>query len=372
MSPTESREETEFEARLRAALRYQANRAPDPDRVRNALYQHQDREPRFRKSVVLVAAVAAVVAIGAIGLPTGLHLLHDRVATNRHTTVGAASSEPLTTAPAASNPLTYRPGWLPSGFREGTRGGLNGTIASRTWFPAGQDNYTSTAAGTVVPSINITVMTRAESGMFDQDAASITNPGNLPTTTVNGHPGVTLAEQLGTPPTPLDRVLWMPDANTVLSVTVIDMPDGLTVAQRVADSVKTDTTAVLQDPFSPSSAVPGGAMLAKVSVQGTGPSTWTAAAETSEVGGVVVTVALGTSDPATGGTAVTVHGTTGHFLPSVRVFGPGTDPAPAVIVPVGDLWFSVAGLGLSQSQLVDIANEIAVNPNIDVAWVGGP
>jgi hypothetical protein len=113
---------TSTEDLLRQAMQRQAERAPDPDRVRAALPQRAARRTRRRYGSVAGGLVAAA-ALTAFAVPV---LAFDDAPTGGGAGPGAPASPSASAdagvppAPAAVD-LRYRPTWLPAGLTERSR-----------------------------------------------------------------------------------------------------------------------------------------------------------------------------------------------------------------------------------------------------------
>jgi hypothetical protein len=118
---------------LQRAMRRQAERAPDPDRVRAALPRRAARRTR-RRYGSLAGGLAAVAALAMFAVPV---LLPDDVGAPQGDGFGAPGSSASTAAssgpaaPAAVD-LRYKPTWLPAGLTERSR-----TVPTR---PGGADD----------------------------------------------------------------------------------------------------------------------------------------------------------------------------------------------------------------------------------------
>ncbi|MFD1148428.1 hypothetical protein [Saccharothrix hoggarensis] len=321
---------SDTESLIRDALRMRADQAPPPGPVLAAL-----RRPRkSRTSFLLVlaaAATAAVVAVvaTAVGRPT-------------------AESPPATSVEIPIEPtiptvsLGFSPTWLPEGFTERQRLVDPATYTRRTW-----EQGESTAKATN-PSLEFTVQPANESTGAMADA--IANALEAYRVTVNGAPGVVSGAT---------TVLWQPEPEVYLSVTLRNIPDARTTAVRIAESVRPDPGPV-RLPVSL-----GGSR--GIQAHGGLPEGWQAST-TGVHDGVTYNVLLSRRPYGFEGspTMTTARGLTARYY--------AADGGHLVVELRPDVHLQVSGIGVRAAGLAELtaaAEAVVVDPEPDLAWAGG-
>ena len=347
---------------IRGAQQRQAERAPDPDRIRAALPARTARRARRRRNGTLVALVAAAGVAAAVAVPVAVLRPDSTVATQ----VGAP---PPPTGPAPtglSAPLRFHATWLPPGLAERFRavaladlgpGRIDGPYRVYTKQPTDGNGNAS--------GPDLTVQVRRAASANDPEA----NTGSP--ITVNGKPGVFHGTVGGDAKS---YVEWRADADWVVSVQQKNL--GLTQGDllRVANSVRADPATFdipLRFGWLPDGLAPQFATLS-----GNGPAAWallvageqagTGTKETAKANRGF-TVLLGTATPApAGGTVIQVGNRTGRLVTRA-------DPGLAfVVVDLGGgrLLTMIGQGGVTEQDLIKIAQQTEVTADPDLTWLG--
>jgi hypothetical protein len=328
--------EHETEALLRDGLSRLATRAPAGNEVRNALAR---AESTRRRPVALMLAVAAAVMVVAVGAPAVVH--------------GLTSDSPADNAsaamPANGLVLQFRPGWLPDGFTEQYREVGPGSRTQIRRWRQGQ-----------VGSAEVTLATfSAQDPDWSGTALKIaTLPDQI---IVGGRVGMVSDE------TPTSAVLtWMPNSSQVLQLKLSGVPGARDAGQRIADSVRAGVTPLRSElEFGP---LPPGLTQMSSLTEGLSPADGDSGVEASTTARPTVIALRADISPRApqlqNAADVVVRGRTGHYLPSIKP----DDPAVAVQLASGR-WLVVSG-ALTQSELVAVADGVAVDPSPDYSWIG--
>ena len=325
--------DTGLEQRIRDALDYQAGQAPHPAAIRLPAGR-----TRRRPALPLVLAAAALVALAGVGVPVGLRLIGGPAA--QHTAQPAVSTSSPSTS-AAAQPgvvLRYRPGWLPGGYAEAQRGieTLNG-FQVRVWTPG---RGTTIASG---PSIElavnpITASDRADiTGMVNSERKQSVNGAQGAYTWVPPQSGLSGA-----------RLIWLPDPDTALIVTVYQAGDASDTALRVARSVVPDGAATIQNPITVRDTT--GFQDPEYFTNGTAPTHWSAQLIMAGTGSSSLTVSWGAPDLAP----------TAKPLPDTHTIQRELDGQTLTVTLVGG----------GQDELARIADAVTVTPGSDPSWLG--
>jgi hypothetical protein len=335
---------------IRAALQAQAERAPHPGTVLEALRDNDFPRPPHR-AALLVGAAAAVVVLAAVGIPLGLRLTDRPAATP--TAPAISTTAPTTGATAEpGTPLRYRPGWLPAGYTEHSRS-AGAAAEGRMW------------ASTTHPQDEITLTYTPPVAEWADTAAVIAASPHP--ATVNGHAG-----EFSEPPSQTDRarLVWMPDPHTVLVVAVQGGADPVSTAQHVADSVVPDGVSAVADPIRLGQLPSGFTADADFDVTGDSPTRWTAetGASPADQSAPGLVVRFGTVPGPTSGSPVTVQGRPGWFDPQYLVEGSGH--RPEVSVPLDGGWLEVSLVGGTEAQLLQVADTVRLSPPGPQSWIG--
>lgn len=318
---------------IRESLEHLAARAPDGAEIREAL----TGRPRSRPTMAL-ALVAAAVAIIALGVPLGLRAF--------------TSVPPASARDADWSVLPYKPGWLPDGFKEASRGGKPYPAPlSRSWAAGelGQIDLLITPLSdrstpwTIVPAPNQIIV----------------------------HGKVGMATELNASSTTLT---WSPDDVYLLSMTLSNMKDPRAVGERIAETMVKDNRARV------SGELRFGRLPADLELSGVktfmkvnGGVTELEATHTGQpTAAAVVTASLSGDRPVPDGAEpvpLKVRGLDGVYLPERE--GPLGHQNGAISVQLeGGRWLTVSGKR-DQATLLDVANSLQIVQG-DYSWFGKP
>jgi hypothetical protein len=370
---------------LRQALRQQAERAVDPDRVRAALPARAARRSRRRYGSFAAGAVAAA-ALAAFAVPVlGL----DDAAVRGGG--GPAVGEQPTATPSASVPdpatpdavgLRYRPTWLPPGLRERSRAvplgpgnPYDGPV--RIWKPAGAE------AGFDMGGSRLEFAAIALKDGQDQfgDVGTVVD--------INGKPGRLV--EAGADSKSKSYVHWLIDPQTVIFIHNVSVGIADADLMRIARSVQPDSgqvTVPVRLGGLPVGMTPFSAQFAgdsptnwQLEVAATGKQT-TLPPPTPDKQGkestasserwIYVRLGKAVEAPA-GGEPVVVAGRPGRVV-SKAVEGPVPDGKHVWVVVTleSGLTLSVFGMtpDVTQAELVEVANGVEVGALPDLGWLG--
>ena len=369
---------------LRQALQRQADRAPDPDRVRAALPRRAARRTRRRYGSMAGGLVAAA-ALAAFAVPV---LALDDAPAPRGAGPGAspsASADP--TAPAApvapaAVGLRYRPTWLPAGLTERSRSvplgpgfGYDGPV--RIWKRANAGAGFDTGGS------------RLEFGAVDTENGADQFGDDGQAVDINGKPG-----RLS--PAPGDgksSLHWMIDPQTVIFIHNVEAGVSEADLLRIARSVQPDPGQVavpVRFGWLPTGMAPKLAQFAgdsadrwQLELTAYGKNPTASPPPTSEKGGKEggqdpnrgIYARLGrTTDAPDGGESITVAG-----RPARLVVRPIEGPKPMpmehayVVVELGSgLKLTVFSVfpDVSRDDLIATAAAVEVGPTPDLSWLG--
>lgn len=321
---------------LRESLEHLATRAPDGQGIREAL----DSTGRVRQRPKLaLALVAAAVAIIALGVPLGL--------------------QAFTAVPPAASPrnadwtvLPYKPGWLPDGLQELSRGARP--------YPAPQSRSWSGDFGGV--QLTSTPLSDERSGPWTIAPA----PNQI---IVHGRVGM-VSEVHGD----ATMLTWSPDDTYLLSLTLSGMKDPREIGQRIADEmVKDDRGRV-------SGELRFGRLPADLELSGVktfltiggGATELEATRAGQPTAAAVVTASLRRDRPELDGAEpvpLKVRGVDGLYLP-VREGRLGHQDETISVQVEGGQWLTVWGKR-DRAALLDIADSLQIIPG-DYSWSGKP
>lgn len=289
--------ERDVEQRLRAALAQRAARAPSGEAVRDALARTERTVARPRPGGRWLTVAAAAVAVATV-VPVGLHVLGDH-GTGR---TGVVRAGPGSVSPEVR--LTLRPGWLPAGFVEVARGATSdGTAETRQWHSgpsiALAENVFLRELNTADPSVQTIV---------DQIATS------TDTITVEGHRAMLRGS----------TVDFQPEPGRLVEVSAESSPNAAATATRIATSLEPDPTSVVVAGMA-FGVLPAGLGTDMYVISGDSPANGVStifAGTSTALWQRRLTADLGPTPPdLKGGTAVTVRGLPGTYVPgfSARV-----------------------------------------------------
>ncbi|MEU3628175.1 hypothetical protein BS329_18175 [Amycolatopsis coloradensis] len=318
---------------IRESLDHLATRAPDGAEIREALAER----PRGRPKMAL-ALVAAAVAIIALGVPLGLRA---------YTAVPPASQRN-----ADWSVLPYKPGWLPDGFQEVSRGGKPYPAPlSRSWAGGGLGRIDllitplseRSAPWTIAPAPN-QIIVHGKVGMATEL-----------------HAGSTM-------------LTWSPDDVYLLSMTLSDMTEPRAVGERIAEAMVPDGRARVSGELR-FGRLPADLELSgvKTSVKVNGAATEVEATRAGQpTAAAVVTASLSGDRPVPDGAEpvpLKVRGLDGVYLPERA--GPLGQQHGAITVQLdGGRWLTVSGKR-DQAALLDVANSLQLSQG-DYSWAGKP
>lgn len=365
---------------LRQALQRQADRAPDPDRVRAALPSRAARRTRRRYGSMAGGLVAAA-ALAAFAVPV---LALDDAPAPRGAGPAAAMSpsasarDAAPTAPAAVG-LRYRPTWLPAGLTERSRTvplgpdfGYDGPV--RIWKRANAGAGFDTGGS------------RLEFGAVDTENGADQFGDHGQAVDINGKPG-RLSSASGDGKSSLH---WIIDPETVIFIHNVEA--GLSDADllRVARSVQPDPGQVavpVRFGWLPTGMAPKLAQFAgdsadrwqlELTAYGRKPGaapTPTSKEEKTEDPDRGIYVRLGrTTDAPDGGESITVAGRPARIV--VReIEGPKPVPgqhAYVVVELASGLKLTVFSVlpDVSRDDLIATAAAIEIGPAPDLSWLG--
>ncbi|HET9141799.1 hypothetical protein [Actinophytocola sp.] len=365
---------TDVEELIRDTLRRQESRAPDPGPVLAAL-RRPVRRPAPRRSRGLVGglAVAIAVAVVVITIPAGIQQLTGP----RPEPDGPGGGTGATEVPPAGL-LRYTAAWLPPGFTEVYRAVGPDGRQHRQW--AAGTVRTDSSGNPLTPLITLSVHTPAEPSWADTPQA-ISEARD--TATVAGHPaGFPRLDASG------GRLIWMPDAGTILQVSLVKVADARQTALRIAESVRPDGGSAVR-PGIRFGSLPAPLAEETAGVRGSSPADATTELVAAEPGAVddrspTVQVTLSPQALESGGEPVTVRGRTGTYVAPVdRRSTEHNDITPArLAVRLDDgRWLTLdassvsdgtggsAPTPLSRDQLIDILNTLVFRTP-DYTWLG--
>ncbi|WP_414944063.1 hypothetical protein [Amycolatopsis sp. cmx-11-32] len=318
---------------IRESLEHLATRAPDGAEIRDALAQH----PRSRPTMAL-ALVAAAVAIIALGVPLGLRAF---------TAVPPASARN-----ADWSVLPYKPGWLPDGFKEASRGGKPYPAPlSRSWAAGelGQIDLLITplsdrsAPWTIAPAPN-QIIVHGRVGMATEVTAWST------------------------------MLTWSPDDVYLLSMTLSHLKDPRAVGERIAEAMVPDGRARVSGELR-FGRLPADLELSgvKTFMKDNGGVTELEATRAGEpTAAAVVTASLSGDRPVPDGVEpvpIEVRGLDGVYLPERE--GPlGHQDGTIAVQLEGGRWLTVSG-ERDRAALLDVANSLQIIQG-DYSWFGKP
>ncbi|WP_156077024.1 hypothetical protein [Saccharothrix sp. NRRL B-16314] len=364
---------------IRDAVRRQEELAVDPDRIRAALPARAARRVRVHRTRTLIAVAAAASVAVAVAVPT--------VVLREAADVGVASSPatptptaPSTAAPSpgtATAPLRFKPTWLPSGLTEWQRSvpltSEPDTKASvvRIWKTTPADEIAnlglyaySSRQDKSPPSPPVVV--NAEGTTIE-----LTDPGRE--VEINGKPGYYDGRS---------TITWQVDPATKLMLVAPELGLSEDDLFRIARSVQPDDTR-LHLPLR-TGPLPGGVVAQFATVDGESPDSWEASLLAQRTMAAYVSVRFGTTDRvATGeGEAVTVRGVAARLAkPSGDTdtqVGYRTDWVLTVDLGDGRRLAVHAGSGpdsaapaLTREDVLRIAEQVELDPNADLDWLGG-
>ncbi|WP_410599926.1 hypothetical protein [Amycolatopsis sp. lyj-90] len=318
---------------IRESLEHLATRAPDGAEIRDALSQR----PRSRPKMAL-ALVAAAVAIIALGVPLGLRAF--------------TSVPPASARNADWSVLPYKPGWLPAGFKEASRGGKPYPAPlSRSW------------AGGELGQIDLLI-----TPMSDRSAPWTIAPAP---NQIIVHGKVGMATEINAGSTMLT---WSPDDVYLLSMTLSNMKDPRAVGERIAEAMVEDGRARV------SGELRFGRLPADLELSGvktfmnvTGGVTELEATSAGQpTAAAVVTASLSGDRPVPDGAEpvpLKVRGLDGFHLPERE--GPlGHQNGTVAVQLEGGRWLTVSGKR-DRDTLLDIANSLQIVQG-DYSWFGKP
>ncbi|MBB5851503.1 hypothetical protein ACFQ05_38575 [Amycolatopsis umgeniensis] len=318
---------------IRESLEHLATRAPDGAEIRDALYER----PRSRPKMAL-AMVAAAVAIIALGVPLGLRA---------YTAVPPASR--VNTDWAV---LPYKPGWLPDGYKEMSRGAKP--------YPAPQ---TRGWGGGGTGGVQLTATPLAKPGEPWKVAPA---PNQI---IVHGRVG--MVTELYDDSTMLT---WSPDDVYLLSLTLYGVRDPRAVGQRIADEMVRDDRARVSGELR-FGRLPADLELSGVSTfltTGGGATDLEATRAGQPTAAAVVTASLRRDRPEVEGAEpvpLKVRGADGYYLPK-RDSRLGPQDETVAVQLTGDQWLTVSGKR-DKATLLDIADGVQLIPG-DYSWFGKP
>ncbi|WP_410660740.1 hypothetical protein [Amycolatopsis sp. lyj-112] len=319
---------------IRESLEHLATRAPDGAQIRDALTRRSRSRPKMA-----LALVAAAVAIIALGVPLGLRA---------YTSIPPASQRNADWAV-----LPYKPGWLPDGFTESSRGARPYPAPQeRTWIGPEMGNLQlistplsdeRSGPWTIAPAPN-QIIVHGKVGM----AAEVYGQGMMLT--------------------------WSPDDVYLLSLTLFNVKDPRAVGERIAEAMVPDGRARV------SGELRFGRLPADLELSGvktfmkiTGGATELEATRAGQpTAAAVVTASLSGEPPATDGATpvpLKVRGLDGAYLPE-REGRLGHQNGAIAVRLEGGRWLTVSGKR-DQATLFDIADSLQVIPG-DYGWVGKP
>ncbi|WP_426512593.1 hypothetical protein ACPPVO_19340 [Dactylosporangium sp. McL0621] len=352
-----------LETVLREAQRVRAAQAPDPDRIRRALPVLAARRARRRRAGLVAGAAlgVAVVVVAALLVPGRRTTPLPEHRPDSSPPVAASAPAPVVLPQVTES---YAPGWVPSGFRERSRGAVfdtNGVRVGRTWrkLPFGPGGR---------PAVSDPFLRVVSVPEQRYDGGTPIEVGGINGWYVGPQPGNRTA-LVGWSPAPGRTVIV--DSNAVL-----DRADLL----HVAESVRLDTATVLRPPLALTWS-PATVGVVSYEYGGDSPAAWFASVDLENpvdiAGSLSVTVAPGT-DAVDGGETVHVHGILGRFV--VDESTTDRNPRECAVAPVeaaGDRRLTVCGpiLGpggprMAKDDLLRAAETVDPAMRADTAWLG--
>lgn len=360
---------------VRLAQQRQADRAPDPERIRAALPTRAARAARRRRDGTAVAIAAAVAVTVAVVVP--VVVLRDGSGGSPSsvappsTAAGSATAVPSTAMTVIAGPVRYRPTWLPTGLVEGARQvdvGPTGQITgvTRTW------------KRTAITHSNDLGGPRLWIGHAVREPAGSGNDGKA--VDINGRSGVYHAPSVDDDKS---YVEWSADAGRVVTVSQHNLSLTEQDLLRVARSVQPDPAEV-KIPVRLGH-LPDGLILHGATLMGDSPTSWSAlingveavSADTEDKTGPdnkrsrSLTVEVGaTTTAAAGGETLTVGG---H---PARLVGRGSEmPGPweswDLVVELGrGRLLTIGGSGLKRAEMLAVGEAVEIDAQPDLAWLG--
>jgi hypothetical protein len=305
---------------IKAAMAKQAERAPHPGPIINALQQPHRRPRRVWPLVIALLGTAAVAA--AIAIPA------------LRTTTALEPAKP----PKLQIPIAYTIGAVPEGFYEFKRtSDLNTTSQTRVWKASRSDGM-----------LSLTVVHRGGDDYWFELLTKLPFLGTP--VVVNGVSGYSIGD--GGKPDGIAQVAWQPDPNTYIEVTMSKVPGQNETVQTVAQSVRPDgkSTVCAVASFGQ---LPPAYKYVTVVVAGTSPT---------DASGWIEATGPDQKPYITAGVHVDKGARYGPGSPLVRPV-----PGGRVLVVADQSETPVT----SHEELTEIANAVTVEPNPDFSWVGG-
>ncbi len=347
-----------LEALVRSAQAARARQAPDPDRVLRALPALVTRRRRRRQ-----AALAGLAALAVLAMVVPAILV--RNSAPRPPIAPPSGPPPSVSVPAVPT-LTFRPTWVPPGFRETIRAGhvtADEARATQTWTsqPTGVGRVLAAPSMTPAPtgpSISLGIRRR------DQQGAP---PGGT-SVDVGGVTGTYLERAGGT-----SLLVWAVDGTHLAWLDGSGVPRADLL--RVATSVRPDRTAF--PPLLKLDWLPAPSPLLHYSLSGDGPVEWNVTLVADLEGMGIFTVMLAqTTDAPEGGEPVPVGTVMGRLIADtepvtglprqiVRVQPPSN---PYILT----VWFvPTSGPALDRDALLRLVAGIDTDIQADTDWIGG-
>ena len=353
---------SDLETLIREVLTEQAERAPHRTAVLAGM-RWGTRRP-YRRLAMVAAGVAVVLA--AIGIPVGLHL-------TSHPQQPAIPPSPVLAARPADIPIPYRVTWVPAGYVASMRAGSPPTVPTgmllQYWEPRGDDRATTDPSSSS-PYIDFRYSRLASNAGLGQAQGA-------QDVSVNGATGKLTHDtsSRANDGKALDKAYlwWEPSTGIALSVTVVNVPDPIDVAIRVARSVVSGGVGIPQAlTFGD---LPANYYVDYLQIDGTSPTDFTVTRIALEHGSGLshYTATWSTSEPSlTHQTAVTVRGKPGWFgqLPLEP-----TEWGVAVKLDAGH-WLAVwsqppdGSPVATPAAVVPIANGMSIYPDGSLDWLG--
>jgi hypothetical protein len=331
---------TSIEDLVRAVQQEQAGRAVDPQRILATLPQRRARIVR-RRNLRLAAIAIAVVAVAAIPVVVTI----DR------------TRPPDSPAMPTKMLLGLGPSWLPMGLRECVRASQP-DVTTRSW--ARSTGMGPTGSLMVIGELSMSVLSAGRGSALLTGGQAVD---------VNGASGVFR-------PGKEASLAWQRNGSTVVELkTTHLLPLGKDDLLRIARSVGPDRRAVLELPFRPPAA--SGLRFTSESVSGTTPTNWvgqaqlTAPGTSSTIdlkrGGRWAAVSYGSAIIRTPvGIPLTVNG-------RPALYNKAGEPPDTYSLDVdlgGGRKLEIAASGLSQAEMVALAEATRLLPDPDFGWIG--
>ncbi|WP_026065636.1 hypothetical protein [Actinoalloteichus spitiensis] len=378
---------SDHEQLIRDALLRQADSGPDPAAVLAGLERAGERRRRRRRGTLLVAAAA----VATTALPVAVLAVtggDPAPGPGRVASPDTPPSEPPAPEPSgATASLGYGPTWVPEGFLEYRRAfesipppepvegeGPTEWSHSRSWTSGPVEEAAVTA-----PTVTVWVL-KYENPQTDHNLDDLPEVQLDETTTAHLN-----EDQDGY----RSRLAWFPAPDVFVVVTASSIEGSAEVAERVARSVRADDR--VQFPLPLELDGPNPARSVSLRAEPGDDRAWSALLSTGVPGAEDHRAELEVEylpdrpevdqpwmpDGAPPPVEVPVLGGTAFFYAPHHPWSSGGRPATLVVPAVDGRWLLVRdgwpteGSSVTVDDLVEVAEDLVVHPDVDRSWVGG-